>query len=157
MRWVKSGTGAFRKALADGERRGETDSAKVGAVVAEGLARGRGGGGAARAAGRPRRRVRPRGEGGLPVHPAHERDSGEGGRRPGGVRRLLGSGGRGAGRGSGRREDRGRDRGFPHRGRAGDRGVRLRDRIPSPGGRGRRARGSPRPARGTGGGGGGGG
>ena len=39
MRWVKSGTAAFRKALADGERRGETESAKVEAVVAEVLAR----------------------------------------------------------------------------------------------------------------------
>jgi len=39
VRWVKSGTGAFKKALADGERRGEADSAKVGAVVAEVLAR----------------------------------------------------------------------------------------------------------------------
>jgi histidinol dehydrogenase len=39
VRWVKSGTTAFRKALADGERRGETDSAKVRAVVAEVLAR----------------------------------------------------------------------------------------------------------------------
>jgi histidinol dehydrogenase len=39
VRWVKSGTAAFRKGLADGERRGETDSAKVHAVVAEVLAR----------------------------------------------------------------------------------------------------------------------
>jgi histidinol dehydrogenase len=39
VRWVKSGTGAFRKELADGERRGETGSAKVGTVVAEVLAR----------------------------------------------------------------------------------------------------------------------
>ena len=39
MRWVKSGTGAFRKALAEGERRGGTDSAKVHDVVAGVLAR----------------------------------------------------------------------------------------------------------------------
>ncbi len=39
MRWVNSGSAAFRKALAEGERRGETDSAKVRAVVAEVLAR----------------------------------------------------------------------------------------------------------------------
>ena len=29
MRWVKSGTGAFRKALDDAERRGGADSEKV--------------------------------------------------------------------------------------------------------------------------------
>ena len=39
MRWVKSGTGAFRKALSEGERRGGTDSAKVHDVVAGVLAR----------------------------------------------------------------------------------------------------------------------
>ena len=39
MRWVKSGTAAFRKILAEGERRGDTDSAKVHSVVAEVLAR----------------------------------------------------------------------------------------------------------------------
>ena len=39
MRWVKSGTAAFRKKLAEGERRGDTESAKVHAVVAEVLAR----------------------------------------------------------------------------------------------------------------------
>ena len=36
---MRSGTGAFRRALADGERRGETESAKVRAVVEEVLAR----------------------------------------------------------------------------------------------------------------------
>ena len=39
MRWVKSGTAAFRKILAEGERRGDTESAKVHSVVAEVLAR----------------------------------------------------------------------------------------------------------------------
>jgi len=39
VRWVKSGTAAFRKRLADAERRGETDSARVHAVVTEVLAR----------------------------------------------------------------------------------------------------------------------
>jgi histidinol dehydrogenase len=39
VRWVKSGTGAFRKALAAGEQRGATDSAKVYSVVAEVLGR----------------------------------------------------------------------------------------------------------------------
>jgi len=39
VRWVKSGTAAFRKILAEGERRGDTESAKVHSVVAEVLAR----------------------------------------------------------------------------------------------------------------------
>jgi histidinol dehydrogenase len=39
LRWAKSGTGAFRKALAAGEQRGATESAKVYSVVAEVLAR----------------------------------------------------------------------------------------------------------------------
>ncbi len=39
MRWLKSGTAAFRKGIAEGEQRGETDSAMVHAVVAEVLAR----------------------------------------------------------------------------------------------------------------------
>ena len=39
MRWVKSGTAAFRKSLAEAERRGDTDSAKVHSVVAEVLDR----------------------------------------------------------------------------------------------------------------------
>src|SRR4030066_1215089 len=39
VRWVKSGTVAFRKALRVLERRGEAESAKVRAVVTEVLAR----------------------------------------------------------------------------------------------------------------------
>lgn len=44
MRWVKSGTAAFRKALLAAERRGETESVKVRPVVSEILARVREGG-----------------------------------------------------------------------------------------------------------------
>ncbi len=47
MRWAKSGTGVFRKALADAERRGGTDSEKVRDVVAGILARVRNEGDAA--------------------------------------------------------------------------------------------------------------
>lgn len=39
MRWVKTGTAAFRKALAEAEVRGATDAAKVAPVVAEVIAR----------------------------------------------------------------------------------------------------------------------
>jgi len=39
VRWVKSGTAAFRKALAETRMRGRTESAKVSAVVAEVLSR----------------------------------------------------------------------------------------------------------------------